>query len=124
MRKEIFDLLKKEIIYICLLFLLVLAVFKIAFYNESFFALFRNVLSLFWLFVLPGYFAMLYWHGNLEFFERFVLGIMLAAGITGITSYYLGLIGLNVKYHTILLPLLLMIAGYLFANSKKEPIRG
>lgn len=121
MRKEVFDVLKKEIAYVGLLFLLMIVIFKIAFYNEGLSALLRNVLSLFWLFVLPGYFAMLYWHEDLEFIERFVLGIMLSAGITGIFSYYLGLMGLNIKHHTVLLPVTLIFAGLIFALTKKHP---
>lgn len=121
MKKEVFDSLKKELQYIGILFLLALAIFKIAFFKEEFIVLFRNVLSLFWLFVLPGYFAMLYWQEKLEFMERFIIGIILSAGITGIISYYLGLIGLNIKYHTILLPLVIMGVGF-FAFIKKNEI--
>ena len=111
LKKEVSDLLKKELQYIGLLFLLALAIFKIAFFIEDFIVLLRNVLSLFWLFVLPGYFILLYWREKLEFIERFVIGIALSAGIIGISSYYLGLIGLNIKYHTFVLPLALILIG-------------
>ena len=111
LKKEVSDLLKKELQYIGLLFLLALAIFKIAFFKEDFIVLLRNVLSLFWLFVLPGYFILLYWREKLEFIERFVIGIALSAGIIGISSYYLGLIGLNIKYHTFVLPLALILIG-------------
>ncbi len=118
MKKEVFELVKKEVQYIGILFLLVLIIFKIAFYKENLIVLFRNVLSLFWLFVLPGYFILLYWKEKLGFVERFIVGIMVSAAIIGITSYYIGLIGLNIKYHIILLPLILIIIGIAAAIRK------
>ena len=111
MKKEVSDLLKKELQYIGLLFLLALAIFKVVFFKEDFIVLLRSVLSLFWLFVLPSYFILLYWRENLEFIERFVIGIAVSAGIIGMSSYYLGLIGLNIKYHIFLLPLALILIG-------------
>jgi len=111
LKKEIFEKVKKELKYIGILFLLILIIFKIAFYKEDIGVLLRSVLSLFWLFVLPGYFIMLYWEEKLGFTERFVIGIILSAAIIGIASYYLGLIGLNIKYHTIVLPLVLIFIG-------------
>lgn len=120
LRKEIFDLVKKETIYISVLFLLALVIFKIAFYKENVITLFRNVLSIFWLFVLPGYFIMLYWHEKLSFLERTIVGIVIAAGATGILSYYLGIIGLNIKFHVLLLPLLLILLGFIAVIRKKQ----
>lgn len=117
MRKEVFDVMKKESMYFGILFLLALVIFKIAFFNENLIVLLRNVLSLFWLFALPGYFIMLYWSEKLDFAERIVIGIVVAAGITGISSYYLGLMGLNIKYHAIVLPLAFISIGIL-ANLK------
>ena len=111
MKKELFETIKKEFQYIALLFLIVLIIFKIAFYKENFIVLFRYVLSLFWLYVLPGYFIILYWKDKLRFTERFVIGSVFAAVIIGIASYYFGLLGLNIKYHTIILPLILILVG-------------
>ena len=119
MRKEFFDSVKKELQYIGLLFLLALLIFKIAFFKENLIVLFRTVLSLFWLFVLPGYFIMLYWEEKLEFVERFVIGIALTTGMIGIFSYYIGLLGLNIKYHTVLLPISIIIIGIIAAIYRK-----
>ena len=113
MKKEAFDDLKKEVGYIGLLFLLALAIFKIAFFKESLIVLIRNVWSLFWLFVLPGYFMMFYWHAKIRLLERLIAGIFLSASIVGISSYYLGLIGFDIKYHAIILPTLLIIGAIL-----------
>lgn len=119
MKKEVFDVIKKELKYLGLLFLLALIIFKTAFFKENLTVLFRTVISLFWLFVLPGYVIMLYWKEQLEFFERFIIGVALSAAIIGIFSYYLGLIGLNIKYHTILLPLAMIILGFIATINKK-----
>lgn len=111
LKKEIFELIKKEFQYIGLLFLLALLVFKIAFFKEDLFVLARNVIALFWMFVLPSYFILLYWHEKLGFTERFIAGIAVSAAIIGVASYYLGLFGLNIRYHIVLLPLALIIIG-------------
>ncbi len=111
LKKVIFNLVKKELQYIGLIFLLLLIIFKIAFYKENILVLFRMVLSLFWLFALPGYFIMLYWEEKLGFLERFIIGIALSAAIIGIFSYYTGLMGLNIKYHSVVLPLILILVG-------------
>lgn len=120
MKKEVFDILKKEMLYIGLVFLISLIIFKIVFFNENLIVVFRVVLSLFWLFALPGYFIMLYWKEKLEFIERFIIGIGVSAGIIGIFSYYFGLLGLNVKYHAVLLPLIIMFIGFIAAVRKKD----
>lgn len=118
MKKEVFEDMKKELMYIGLLFIIALVVFKIAFFKGEVTVLLRTVLSLFWLFVLPGYFILLYWKEKLGFMERFIVGIMVSAAIIGIASYYIGLIGLNIKYHTALLPLVLIIIGIVAAIRK------
>lgn len=111
MKKEVFELIKKELQYIGLIFLIVLIIFKIAFFKGEISVLLRTVLSLFWLFVLPGYFIMLYWKERISFMERFFIGIVLSAGVIGILSYYSGIIGLNIRHHTIILPLVLILIG-------------
>jgi len=120
LKKELFELVKKEFKQVGILFALGLIIFKIVFFNENLIVVFRNVLSLFWLFVLPGYFIMLYWAEKLDFVERLIIGTAVAAGIAGILSYYLGLFGLNIKYHAILLPPAIIAAGFIIATRKKE----
>lgn len=118
MKKELFENTKKELFYILILFFIALIIFKIAFSKENLIVLLRNVFSLFWLFVLPGYFIMLYWKEKLEFLERLIVGVVLAAAVIGISSYYLGLIGINIKYHIVLLPSILIISGILLMLKK------
>ena len=117
--KETFEIIKKESQYLGIIFLFSLAIFKIIFSKEELIILFRMILSLFWLFVLPGYFAMLYWGEKLDFTERLIVGIALSAAIIGISSYYIGIIGLDIKYHTILMPLMIECIGYFIAANKR-----
>ena len=113
LKKEILNKLKKEIGIVGVLFILFILIFKIIFFKENLIVIFRTVISIFWMFVLPGYFILLYWNEKLNFTERFIIGIALSAAIMGIFSYYLGLIGLNIKYHTIILPLAIILTGVL-----------
>ena len=62
---------------------------------------------------------MLYWKENLEFAERFVIGVLASAAMIGIFSYYIGLVGLNMKYHAFILPPLIIIIGFVAAIKKK-----
>ena len=118
MNKETFNIIKKEALYIGLLFLVIFIIFKLIYYKGQFLASLRIVASLFWMFVLPSYFIMFYWKEKLEFAERIIIGIAISAAVIGIFSYYLGVIGLNIAYHGILLPLIMIAIG-LIINWRK-----
>lgn len=119
MNKEVFNSIKEESKYIGILFIAAWIIFKIIYFKESFIVLLKIVASLFWLFAVPGYFAMIYWKEKLEFAERFVIGILLSAAIMGIFSYYFGLMGLNMRYHGFILPPVIIIIGLIAAMKKK-----
>ena len=111
---ELKNKITKELKYLGILFILGIIIFKIAFYKESILQIVRTITSIFWLFILPGFGIMYYWHEKIEFPTRLILGIGLSAAVIGIASYYIGLFGLHIKYHTVLLPLvLLIIATYI-----------
>ena len=118
MKKEILSKLKKEIGIIGILLILFILVFKIIFFKENLMVVFRTALSIFWMFIIPGYFILFYWKEKLNFTERLIIGIALSAAITGIFSYYLGIIGINIRYHTIILPLIMILIG-IFVNLKE-----
>ena len=56
--------------------------------------------------------------------ERTVMGALLSAAILGITSYYLGIFGISLKYHHVILPLALIVVGIglLLWKEKKEKL--
>ena len=119
MRKEAFEKVKKELVKLGILLLLFILIFKIIYFNEKFPVVLRTVIAIFWMLVLPGYFAMLYWSEQLELLERLIAGIALSAAVIGISSYYAGLAGLNIKYHTIILPAVLVVLGIIISFRKQ-----
>lgn len=112
--------LKKEFAYIGIVLLLLLLSLKIAFYKESILVLIRTSISLFWIFILPGFTIMYYWNDKLDFLERLVIGVALGAAIIGISSYYIGLIGISLRYHLVILPSLLILTGVFLLFVRKK----
>ena len=120
MSKKTFEAIKNDSKWIGILFLLAVAIFKIIYFKENLIVLLRYVISLFWLFVLPGYFIMLYWREKLDFIERIIIGTASSAAIIGIFSYYIGLMGLNIKYHGILIPITIIVVMIIIIKIGKK----
>ena len=118
LNKETFDDIKRELGYIGILFVLIFIIFKIIYFKNSFSDSLVFVASLFWMFVLSGYFIMFYWKEKLDFMERLIIGIALSAAVIGISSYYIGLTGLNIRYHGTILPLAMIAIGLWIAFRK------
>jgi len=110
--------LKDEMIYIGIAFVLLNIILKVVFYKELFLNTLKISFGIFWIFVVPGYFMMFYWEKELDFFSRLIIGVAVAGALIGILSYYIGLIGLNIKYHTIIFPIAIILIC-LFLNRKK-----
>ena len=119
MNKELTDKIKRESLNILILVAVGVVLFKIVFYKENLMVVLRTVTAFFWLFVIPGFYLMYYWHEKLDFLERFLIGMALSGSIIGIASYYISLLGLNIKYHIILLPLVCLIAAGVVVWRKK-----
>ncbi len=118
MNKENLNRVKKEFTYLGILLVVFIVLFQAIFFKENFLINLRTVLSIFWMFILPGYFILFYWQEKLDFTERTIISIALSAAIIGIFSYYFGFIGLNIKYHAIIFPLVLISIG-IFINLRK-----
>ena len=99
--------LHKEFKNLLIAFVVFFLIMKLLFFKESFFVTLRLTFSLFWAFILPGYMLTLIW--DLEFLERFSLGLILGSAVIGISAYYLGLIGIKIKYTAIFFPPVIMI---------------
>ena len=119
MSREVFDIVKKEGRKLALVLAILIAAMQIAFYHSSFFVNLRAGLSLFYLFVIPGYFILLYWHEKIKFIERTLFGSFIAAGLFGALGYYLGLMGLNVNLDAYFFPLITIIISILLNLRKK-----
>jgi len=115
-------LVKNEYPLVGIIFIALFLILKIAFYRETFLVSFMLSISLFWNFVLPGFFIFEIYKDKLPFFERLVFGSILGVVIVTTLSYYLGLAGFHVNYHAYTLPpaiiILGLIAGY-FAKKNK-----
>ncbi len=107
-----FNQVRNELKLLILAFVIVAAVIRIAYNKESTTEVLRVSTSLFWLFIIPGYLMTLYWKENIKFIERVVVGSIAALAVVGITSYYLGLVGLKLQNQTILLPLAIIAFSF------------
>lgn len=115
------DALKKDGIYFIAAFLAVTVIFKIVFYNEPILSILRLVASIYWLFVIPGTLISYLIFEELVFVERFVIGILMGAVLVAIPAYYLGLLGVDIRYSIFILPAAYMIIslGFMFFFKKK-----
>ncbi|MBI2139371.1 hypothetical protein HYU14_00485 [Candidatus Woesearchaeota archaeon] len=89
------------------------------FYRGSFFVIFKMSLSLFWLFVIPGFFLLYLFRKEMPFLERFVMGTILGMAFFGVIGYNLRIIGMAAIYQAWLLPILGIGIGA-FALSRRE----
>lgn len=98
-------------ILLIILLILFFVIIKIVLYKEDLYLLFLVVLRLFYSIIMPGLFISLYLYKKLNFMARLVLGSVFTIALTSITSYYLGLIGLHIKYHPCIIPPVIMLLG-------------
>ena len=98
--------LKQEVMKLGILLVAVYAAVQIAFYKESPIMVIRLVLSLFFLFVIPGWRVLYILREKIGFLERAISGTLLFAGIFMIMAYYGGFVGVHIKYSTWIIPLI------------------
>ncbi len=103
----------RDLEYLIGSFLVLIAILKIVFINEDIFAVAKLAISFFWIFVLPGL-PVTYIYRKINFIERFALASLIGAVLTGIGTYYTGLLGIHIKYSILLLPAIYILLG-LFA---------
>jgi uncharacterized membrane protein len=111
--------LKSEVRNLLLFLAAIAVILKIVFYKQDIITTTRTAFSMFWMFTLPGYALMHLWKERMDFGERIVIGTAAAAAVTAIFSYYLGLTGLQLKYHWILLPIVMLSLASIIIKRKK-----
>lgn len=111
--KGFFAEIKDELLLLLLILAVMIVIIKAAYYKESVILVIRTATALFWLFILPGYALTLYWRQKLDFIERIVIGTVALMALSGLISYYLGLIGLKIQNQTFLLPLAITAVSFL-----------
>ncbi len=118
------NLPNKEFLCLGAAFVASILVLKIIFYKEVLANLFFAVFGIFWLFVVPGYALTLCLAGKLQFGIRVILGSALAIALLGTISYYLGIAGLNLKFHLYFLSIVIILAGgFLYYKHEQGRIR-
>lgn len=113
--------LKKEFLYMGILLVLLIILLKIIFNNESFYVILKLSLSLFWLFIFPGFMMMYLFIDKLNLIERIIAGFVLGMAFFGVVGYNLGVLGLPIKYQNWILPIVGISIG-IFALIKKKEI--
>lgn len=115
------SVLKKDFSQLGIFLVLFITILQIVFYKESLITTGRVSLSIFWMFIIPGFMIMYYWFEKFSFIERIILGTILSAGIVGIIGYYMGLLGLPTQVHGILIPLAEVgIGSWIISRKLKE----
>ncbi len=123
MNKELVEKIKIESIYILVIFIIFSIVFKIFFNKENFGFILKFLGVFFWLFVLPGFAIMYYWHRKIGFIERFIIGTTLGFAIIGTIGYNLGLLNIKMSIQGIILPLFsFALAFFLIIKSDKSEL--
>jgi uncharacterized membrane protein len=102
---------KQEALKLALLFISLAVITKLVLYNESILVVLRLIASMYWIFIIPGFLIMYHWKDHLDFVQRLLIGFAFSAAVIGISSYYLGLAGIHIKYHFMILPTAVIIFG-------------
>ncbi len=110
-----------EIKKIAMSFVVLTAVFKIIFFNETAANVLKSVASLYWLLILPGI-GLTYIFRDIPIMERLAASIAIGSAIIGISAYYFGIAGIHVKYSLILLPALFILVSAIVIVSKSKEI--
>jgi hypothetical protein len=113
----VLEVLKEDLKKLGILFIILFGIFLVLFRKENFFINLRTIFAIFWIFVLPGFFIS--YMLNLNFAERTVIGCAISAAIIGISAYFLGLMGINLLYTFIILPLIMIGIGISLIIRKK-----
>lgn len=93
-------------------------ILQLVFYKENPLTILKITAGLFWLFTIPGMAILLFWREKIGNAALLVMGTVLGMAVVGIASYYLGIVGLNIKYSGIILPILVTATALTFSLKK------
>lgn len=110
-KDKIGEKLVRELAYLAAVFFVCLIMMRLIFSRDSILVIVKLLSALFWMFVLPGYSLTFWCHRNLDFLTRVVVGVGISAALMAVGGYYLGLLGLHVRYHGIVIPVFLILCG-------------
>ena len=102
-------------------FFIICLLFRIIFFNEGIINILKIVGGFYWLFIIPGFNIMFSWMNNYDFKIRLLIGTALGISLYGVLSFYIGLFGLNIKYHIFLIPSVInLFCAYFIAKLIKN----
>ena len=115
---------KLEAVILAALFIVLTILFKIMFSKEEVMVIIKIILALYWLFLLPGFALLYYWHEQLDLIERIIIGFALGVAITGTFGYLLGLIGISMKIQQLAIPAVcLILAAIVVHRTSSQQMR-
>lgn len=120
-KAEIKTEIKKDLIALGVFFAVLFVILKIVFYKENLVTVLRTAAAFMLTSILPGFVIMEYWHTKLEAIERIAIGAIVGFSTTGILSYYLSLLGVNINLLTFLLPTAVIVISGAVVLSLKKP---
>ena len=83
-------------------------IMQIVFFKENFLFINKVVAAFFWMFIFPGFVFSYLWD-KLSFLERITISVPMSAALVGIVSYYVSFAGIHAKFHTFIVPILLIV---------------
>ncbi len=113
MKKKIKNLFFEELKIISILSLFLFLFFLSHYYLESLFFIFKLTLAHLFLFILPGYFLILYYIDKISFSERLILGLGIGYGVQPLLLYIINIIiKVNILKFNWLVSFLMILAGF------------
>ncbi len=85
-------------------------IIRIIFFAESWVVVLKICMMIYGMFILPGI-GMTYLLKEISFFERLALSVAISAAMLGTSAYYLGILGVHVKYSAVALPVFFIIVS-------------
>lgn len=106
-----FEKVRKDVPTFLKYFVIFSIIFCLVFREESLLVNFRTLLSIFWLFYLPGYFLTLRLSNKFSLLERAIFGSMIAIAFTIFLNYFLGIAHVHIIYQIFIIPTILIGIG-------------
>lgn len=109
------DEIYKELGIILAVSLLFIIIFKALFLKDSLWNIIKLVASFVFIILIPSMSILFYFRKKLNFIERTIISALFGSGALGVISYNLGIIGIHIKHHYFIIPLILLAIG-IFIN--------
>lgn len=122
MNKETTYIFKKDIKNIAIILIVFFIFLKVHYYKESIFVLIKLLLTNAFLFIIPGYCLMLYYLDDLDFVNRFIIGLGLGYGVQPLILYLINvIIEVNILKYNYYVSLMMILVGiFLFYLKSKR----